>query len=103
MKSRVVKIDEFMVKLGADFFEDTVQLGDVDDHPGARGNLAGQGDAQDIVMPVAVGADTFAEDPLILLRREFRIPVAVRGLKFDQTGEIVHSALHNAEIQIGGQ
>ena len=76
-----------MVEAGHHFaLEDILQFGEIEDHSCAGIRFAGDGDFENVVVPVAVRIIAFAEDALILGGREFRIVIKMSGGKFDFAG-----------------
>ena len=65
---------------------DFLQLLQIHNEPGARINLALHRDFERVVVSVAVGVITFAEDALVLFGREVGIMVEVRGGEFGFAG-----------------
>ena len=90
MECGVIGVDEFVIKLAAYVLQDAVKFFDVEDHASARVAMAGEGHAEDVVVAVAVRADTFAKRSMILFEREFRIPIAMRRFEFYEASEMIH-------------
>src|SRR6185437_5668082 len=80
-----------MVEAGHHFtLENVFQFGEVKDHSSARIGFAGDGNFENVVVPVAVGIIAFAENALILGGREFSDVIEMRGGKFDFARQTDH-------------
>ena len=78
-----VKIQIFVVELFDHTKQDPLEVKEIDDHTGLWINLAGDGDFQQVVVPVGRRVIAGPEDGAILGLIPFRLDVPVSRSKFD--------------------